>query len=103
MKPIRIEPEATEELAAAVDWYELRRKGLGRELLTAVDAVLEAAARDPERFPLYPGAEPSLAVRRVATRRFPFSVAFIDLDAVVRVVAIAHERRRPGYWRARLR
>ena len=103
MKPVRIEPEAKEELTAAADWYEMRREGLGRELLAAVDATLAAVARDPGRFPAYPGADARLGVRRAGTPRFPFSIAFIDLDAAVRVIAIAHERRRPGYWRDRLR
>jgi toxin ParE1/3/4 len=102
MKPVRIEPEATEELAAAAEWYEHRREGLGRELLAAVDAVLAMVAHDAGRFPPYPGSDPRLAVRRAGTPRFPFSIAFIELDSVVRVVAIAHERRRPGYWRHRL-
>ena len=79
MKPIRIEPEAKQELASAAEWYELRREGLGRELLSEVDAVLAAIARDPLRFP-----------------------PFIDFVSKVRVIAIAHERRRPEYWRGRL-
>lgn len=102
MKPVRIEPEAKQELASAAEWYELRREGLGRELLSEVDAVLAAIARDPLRFPPYPGVDPSLSVRRASTRRFPFSVAFIDFGSRVRIIAIAHERRRPEYWRGRL-
>jgi toxin ParE1/3/4 len=102
VKPIRVEPEAKQELAAAVAWYEQRREGLGRELLAEVDAVLAAMARSPSRFPLYPRVAPNLGVRRAAARRFPYSIAFIELASVIRVLAIAHERRRPGYWVGRL-
>jgi hypothetical protein len=38
MKPVRVEPEAKEELAAAAAWYETRREGLGHELIVEVDA-----------------------------------------------------------------
>ncbi len=103
MKPIRVEPEAKQELAAAAAWYERRREGLGRELIAEIDAVLGAIARSPARFPLYPRADARLHVRRALPRRFPYAVAFIDLGPVIRVIAIAHERRRPGYWLARLR
>ncbi len=34
---------------------------------------------------------------------FPYSIAFVELPTVVRILAIAHERRRPGYWAARLK
>jgi plasmid stabilization system protein ParE len=103
VKPVRVEPEAKQELAAAAAWYEERREGLGLELLAEVDAVFAAIARNPGRFPSYPRVAPDLGVRRAAARRFPFSIAFIDLPSVVRVLAVAHERRRPGYWVGRLK
>ena len=103
MKSIRLEPEAKQELTAAATRYEQRREGLGRELISEVDAVLAAIARNPARFILYPRVDESLGVRRALLRRFPYGVVFIDLDAAIRVVAIAHERRRPGYWLVRLR
>jgi toxin ParE1/3/4 len=103
VKPVRVEPEAKQELAAAAAWYEERREGLGRELVAEVDAVFTAIARNPVRFPLYPQVEPELRVRRAGARRFPYSIAFIELATAVRVLAVAHERRRPGYWIARLK
>jgi plasmid stabilization system protein ParE len=103
VKPVRVEPEAKQELAAAAAWYEERREGLGLELVAEVDAVFAAIARSPSRFPLYSRVAPELRVRRAAARRFPYSIAFIELATVVRVIAIAHERRRPGYGAARLK
>jgi toxin ParE1/3/4 len=103
VKPVRVEPEAKEELAAAAEWYEERREGLGLELLAEVDTVFGAIARRPGRFPLYPRVAPELGVRRATARRFPYSIAFIDLATVIRVLAVAHEKRRPGYWVGRLK
>ena len=40
MKPIRVELEAKEELAAAAEWYEERREGLGLELIAEVLATI---------------------------------------------------------------
>ena len=99
MKAIRVELEAKEELSAAAAWYEQRREGLGLEL----DAVFTVIARSPGRFPFYPRVAPELGVRRAATRRYPYAIAFIELPDVIRVLAIAHERRRPAYWVGRLR
>lgn len=42
-------------------------------------------------------------VRRVFMHRFPFAVVFYVDDKLVQVVALEALRRRPGYWRARLR
>ena len=103
MKPIRLEPEAKQELAFAAAWYERQRQGLGQELLAEVDAVFTAIVRRPNQFPSYPRVAAELGVRRAAARRFPYSVAFIELASAIRVVAIAHERRRPGYWAERMK
>jgi len=102
VKPVRVEPEAKQELAAAAAWYEERREGLGLELVAEIDSVLAAISHSPGRFPLYPGVAGELGVRRAAARRLPYSVAFIELDTVVRVLAVAHEKRRPGYWLGRV-
>jgi plasmid stabilization system protein ParE len=102
VKRVRVEPEAKQELAAAAAWYERQRKGLGYELVAEVDAVFAAISRSPDRFPLYPRVAPELGVRRAAARRFPYSIAFIELPAAIRVLAVAHEKRRPGYWVGRL-
>ena len=62
MKPIRVEPEAKDELAAAAAWYESRRPGFGHEFIIEVDAVFAAIARNPARAP----TESAAAARRIA-------------------------------------
>jgi toxin ParE1/3/4 len=34
--------------------------------------------------------------------RFPYLVIFLEADAAIQLVAVAHGKRRPGYWRKRL-
>jgi len=44
-----------------------------------------------------------LPIKRVFLDRFPFAVVFYVEDQTVHVVALEALRKRPGYWRARLR
>jgi toxin ParE1/3/4 len=90
VKPVRLEPEAKEELAAAAAWYEGRRQGIGLELVVEVDAMFAAIARSPSRFPLYPRVAPELGVRRAAARRFPYSIAFIELATASFASSLSH-------------
>jgi len=39
--------------------------------------------------------------RRYVMRRFPFVLIYRDLEGTIQILAIAHGRRRPGYWYAR--
>lgn len=89
-------PEAVEEAEAAVRWYaERSATAAGRfvqELSQAIEVIVEA----PERWPAFEGG-----ARRLPLRRFPFLVVYRVSAQIIEVVAVAHGRRRPGYWRRR--
>ena len=102
-KRIRIDAAAREELSAAACWYEEQRRGLGRELVDAIDEAMSRVARlGPDCRPVF-GVDPDLGVRRVRAKRFPYAIVFIEMPRTIRVIAVMHERRRPGYWKARLK
>jgi plasmid stabilization system protein ParE len=98
---IGIHEAAARETAAALVWYEARRPGLGRDFLDELDRGLIAIAESPQRFPSWPDLPPSLGVRRLVLMRFPYAVAYRVRSDQVTVMAVAHLRRRPGYWRSR--
>jgi toxin ParE1/3/4 len=88
---------AAEELAAAVGWYEDRRAGLGAEFFDAIVRTLNQIAELPEAgSPL-----PDLKVRGLLVAGFPYQVVYrVDADGI-RIIAFAHLKRRPGFWRHR--
>ena len=90
-------PEARAELALAWAWYEEKRVGLGDELVVCAEAAIAGASRDPDLHRRVRGE-----VRRALVRRFPYGVFFVADDEERLVLAIAHDRRSPGYWEARL-
>lgn len=94
----RYPPDARRELDEAVDGYEEAAVGLGGDLLDEVEAAVRDACRHPARWPLFPHVGPTWAVRRRVLRRFPYSVAWIVEPTEIVIVAVAHARRRPGYW-----
>jgi plasmid stabilization system protein ParE len=97
---LRILPEAEEELAQAAVWYERKRIGLGVELVAMVDRAFEQILDAPLSCGTW---RDDRAYRRKLVTRFPYVIFFrIDADAV-EIVAVAHARRRPGYWAERIR
>jgi toxin ParE1/3/4 len=95
MKRLRILPEAEEELTEAARWYEARRPGLGVELVMMLERAVDEIREAPEASPLW---QPGRPYRKFVMRRFPYVVMFTVDDDSVEVVAIAHAKRRPGYW-----
>ena len=97
----RPEPEASAELEDAAVWYNGRRVGLGVEFVEAVDAALEQIARWPEIGRVVPGVPDDVPARRFPVERFPYHMAYLEWDGVIRLLAFAHDRRQPGYWYSR--
>jgi plasmid stabilization system protein ParE len=98
----RIEPEASEELGEAAIWYEAQRETLGEEFLEAIDAALDFIDHFPKAATPVPGLPPELPVRRVPVGRFPFHIVYLERSNVIRILAVAHDRRSPGYWESRM-
>ena len=101
-RQVRFESEAATELGEAALWYEGRRKGLGLAFVGAVDRAIEAIGKWPDAGSPVPYVADELPVRRVPIPRFPYQVVYLMSDEVVRVLAIVHERQRPGYWATRI-
>lgn len=88
-------------MAVAGRWYETHRAGLGREFLDSVDTAVARIAEAPRMGSLVPGVSDQ-AIRRRPVRRFPYHVVYMELPDRLQILAIAHDRRRPGYWVGRL-
>lgn len=93
---VTFHPEAVEEAAAAHAWYAERSPQAARAFLAELDRAVVSLMEAPLRWP--PGVH---GCRRLLLRRFPFGLFYrLALDEV-QVVAVAHLRRRPGYWKSR--
>jgi plasmid stabilization system protein ParE len=91
-------PEAEDEVLESARFYERRGKGLGWRFLRAVEEAERRVVNSPHAFPFLDDP-----IRKCVLRGFPFSLLFRIEDEALFVVAVAHQHRRPGYWRARSR
>ena len=103
MTHVRFAPEVPDELAEAVLWYEARRQGLGSEFLVQVEATLPLVESRPRSFPRLQDVVATLEIRRALLARFPYALVFLVREEEVRVLAVAHAKRKPGYWLSRVR
>jgi plasmid stabilization system protein ParE len=97
VKPLKYHPEARNELRAAYGWYVQRSiqaaDGFYEEILPALDRL----HRQPRLYPSY-----IYGTQRVLLARYPFAIVYRDLAREIQIIAIAHAKRRPGYWIKRL-
>jgi plasmid stabilization system protein ParE len=91
-------PLAELELIEAAQFYESRAAGLGAEFINEVERMLEQIACAPQAGNILIGT-----IRRRFVRRFPFAILYGEAANDVLVIALMHLRRRPGYWKGRMR
>ena len=97
MKPARLRPSAKRDVREAVEWYQERDPELAVRFLDAVYTTIALLERFPNLGSSVYGIT-DLNVRQLPVDRFPYQVVFRREKQALVVVAIAHDRKRPGYW-----
>lgn len=93
----RLHPEAAQEHRQQVAYYENAQRGLGARYHAAFQSAVARACEMPQRpRVLYPPD-----IRGIGFKVFQFSLIYRVAAGEVQILAVAHHRRRPGYWRSR--
>jgi plasmid stabilization system protein ParE len=95
---LEMHPEARLEFREAIAYYEDCSDGLGLEFAMEVYASIKRIAKTPLLW-----SKLSQNSRRFPTKRFPYSIIYQVLESEILIVAVAHQSRKPGYWKERLK
>src|SRR5689334_18117219 len=90
-------PEAMEDFAEAYAWYAAHGPRLARYFATEVDRGVQLLREAPGRWIPKKGR-----YGRLLLRRFPFTLFYTFDGTEVTILAVAHQKRRPGYWKKRV-
>ena len=95
-KIVDLHPEAIAEGREARQWYLSRstqaEEAFRRELERAIRLIRDT----PKTWPRY-----LHGTRRVVLTGFPYSIVYTTDGSYSLVLAIAHAKRKPGYWKKR--
>jgi plasmid stabilization system protein ParE len=95
---IEIDDEALAEAVEAKDYYAALSPELGDDFARTVDLAIERIVANPLAWPPY-----TARTRRYLVDRFPYAIVYRAGTGVIRILAVMHQHRRPGYWTRRLR
>ena len=98
MKPVEYHPLASVELIDSAEYYEARAERLGERFLDEVERAVADVSEAPDRWPYF-----TRNSRRRLLDRFPYSIVYIVETERIFILAVMHQRRKPGYWRKRLK
>jgi toxin ParE1/3/4 len=91
-----IHEAAEAEINEAADFYDMASPGLGSVFLDEIQHAMERISEFPEAAPLIRGR-----LRKRIVAKFPYSLIYSVRPDEIRILAVAHHKRRPFYWRSR--
>ncbi len=98
LRQVEYYPEAKSEIREAARWYDSKVDGLGLEFLLEVKDAETYIVQNPELWSYY-----EAGTRRYILHRFPFAVIYLTSKERIQIVAVAHCKRKSGYWKNRLK
>ena len=84
-------------MATAAIFYDNASLGLGSAFLDEITRSIKSLRRQPQKGKAIRGG-----LRIQVLRRFPFRIIYAVESEGILIVAVAHQSRRPGFWRDRL-
>ena len=93
---LEFHPEAELELIEAAEHYELQVPGLGERFEAEVHHTIDMLLAHP-----YIGSAVDPALRTFGLNIFPVTLYYSVTADVLRIEVVAHQSRRPSYWRSR--
>jgi plasmid stabilization system protein ParE len=95
-KAVEFQDEALLDYRASMKWYLERSFTAASKFADEVELAIAAIAENPQRWPVNLDG-----TRKFLLPNFPFAVIYREFTSSVQVVAIAHGKRRPDYWKKR--
>jgi len=97
MIPLRYHEAAEEELLNEIGYLEVQAQGLGQRFFAEIRRAEDRIVQFPQS-----AQEIRPGIRTSILRTFQYSLIYsVELEGVL-ILAVAHHRRRPGYWAGRL-
>ena len=97
MNSIIFDPEARSEFLDAVEYYEDCQRGLGRHFRYLVESATKKISEAPFIYRIL-----KVPFRRYLLPKFPYSIIYSIEPDHIRIIAVAHNKRKPGYWSKRV-
>ena len=100
MSQVRVEldPEAMTKAHEAFHWYAKRSQWAADGFIAELDVAVARISEQPRLFAAY-----LHSTHRYVLKRYPYAVVYREQPDLIQVVAVAHCKRRPGYWKSRVR
>jgi plasmid stabilization system protein ParE len=94
--PVELDPRAEDEARAAFLWYLERSERAAAAFEHEIAQAIERIGEAPTVYPLV-----DQELRRYLLDRFPYALLYSIAETIVRVIAVTHQHRKPGYWAGR--
>jgi plasmid stabilization system protein ParE len=94
---LRFHAAARKEAESAARWYAARSDTASNSFVNELALAMERIKAAPAAHALY-----MLGMRYRMLKRYSYLIVFRATNESIRIIAVAHASRKPGYWKTRL-
>lgn len=87
---------AQADIHEALAYYETQMPGTGERFYSELEKKIAQIAESPRQFRDYGG------YRRANLNVFPYYIAFTTAGDTIQILAVAHAKRHPDFWKKRM-
>jgi hypothetical protein len=99
MHNLMFHPDVYNEIQDAYSWYENKTPGLGKDFIAELETSYIAIEKMPATWPLL-----TKRTHRFILKRFPYGILYVIRNGgILEVIAVMHLKRKPGYWKDRVK
>ena len=91
-------PAADQEYLEAANYYDAQIDGLGDRFVDNIEAAISKVRKNPLTW-----RKLSKHTRRCLAATFPYGIIYVVHQNKIFILAVMHLKRKPGYWKSRLR
>jgi toxin ParE1/3/4 len=96
MLRVEFHPAAADELVRSKEWYTTNSKAVGERFFAEVEHAIKNISQHPIRWPAS-----QQGIRKFYLKHFPYTIIYQHNDKIIRMIAVRHQQRKPGYWKRR--
>jgi len=93
MNSVIFDPDARAEFLFTVQYYENCQSGLGRRFRLVVKSAVQDIMESPLLYRML-----HAPFRRCLLQKFPYAIIYSIEPDHIHIIAVAHTKRKPGYW-----
>jgi hypothetical protein len=97
LKLLKFHKESKKDLNAILNFYKIKNVNILNQFKIELSNKIKSIKNSPQLYSKIKGN-----IRKCKLNKYPFNIIFVEKENIILILAIAHFKRKPYYWKKRI-